>query len=87
MTTYRPGDRLSTPVDIAADAAEALADKRPNGWKAWGRWPSVRIEAVIEYLDDDETEEAIELKEHMLEELDQRDHEHRTRINNGGVLP
>lgn len=34
MTTYRPGDHLRTPVDIAADEAErrAIAERGLIGW-------------------------------------------------------
>lgn len=89
MTTYKPGDHLRTPVDVEADAASALADKRPNGWRAWQRWNSYRIVAVIGWINDnkDDNDSFLELSEKMTEELDKRIEEHQTKINNGGVLP
>ena len=48
----------------------------------WCRWPSARIAAALEELDD-----STELSDAMQDELAEREHEHELRVNNGGVLP
>ncbi len=48
----------------------------------WRRWPSDRVRATIELLDD-----STELWDAMADELAERDHEHEVRVLNGGVLP
>lgn len=48
----------------------------------WRTWPTDRLTAALDVIDD-----STALWDAMADEIAQRDHEHATRVNNGGVLP
>lgn len=85
MTTYHPGDHLHTPVDVAADATAATKSQ------AWRRWPTVRLEAVLNHILDRPVDDSTDLydaiSEEISEEIDEREHDADVRRLNGGVLP
>lgn len=73
------------PVERRAAYAEAEDHARehpPIDVTGWRTWPSDRLEAALDVVDD-----STALWDAMSDEIAQRDHEHRTRVNNGGILP
>jgi hypothetical protein len=67
----------TTKQDESVTSARTLPDTR-----GWRRWPSDRVRAVMEQVDD-----STELWDSMADELAEREHEHEVRVLNGGILP
>lgn len=64
------------------DAAEHARAHPPIDVAGWRTWPTARLDAALDRIDD-----STALWDDMSDELAERDHEHQTRINNGGILP